>query len=221
VGAANGNLMTMAMGIRAVGEVAGSYSSAQAMRAKGEYERRQADSNARLAMIRAEDALNRGDFEANAIKKKADQVKGAQKTALAANGIDVNSSLAGNALFETEVMSELDMMQVKNNAWREAWGYRVQANDLRGQGKMALVASKGEARSTMLTGGLGALYYGTLAADEYRDPTKVTPDQASENYKERKESRDSKNRSKKNPLFQDSYLNASWWRSGYANRSRV
>jgi hypothetical protein len=75
-------------------------------------------------------------------------------------------------------MGELDALTIRNNAAREAWGYRVQATNYRQSASLTKMAAKNQASSirnqgwtTLLTSGLqiGASMYGggASAAQKY------------------------------------------------------
>ncbi len=149
--------LALAQGLTAVGE---SYANATAAKTYGEQKKREADINARLAELNADDAVRRGDKEAEAHKRRVKQLVGAQRAALAAQGIEIDADSALDVQEDTKLQGELDVQTIKNNAWREAWGYKVQANNYTSQGKFAQLAGKAEATSSILTGGAKALQAG-------------------------------------------------------------
>lgn len=157
------NPMAIAAGINAVSSLASAYSQSEALKTQGKFQRQQMEFNARIARIQAADALKRGEFGASAVRRKAKQVQGAQRAATAAQNIVVDEGTALDLQNETADMAELDIMTIRNNAWREAWGYEVQAGNLQSQGRFAEMSSEFEAKSTLLTGGLKALSYGMEA----------------------------------------------------------
>jgi len=130
------------------------YSQSNAIRTQGKYQQQQLETNMRLANIQANDAIARGESAANEQKKKVKQLIGTQRAALAAQGIEVNSDTALDIQADTAGMGALDVLTIKNNAWREAWGYKVQALDYSGQAVMAGISSKFNATQTLLTGGM-------------------------------------------------------------------
>lgn len=156
-------LMATAMGVQSVNSISSAYTQSQAMRAQGDYQKQQSETNARLATIQSADAMKRGDLEANAVKRKAAQIEGSQRASAAAQGVDINSGSALDIQAETETNSAIDIQTVKNNAWREAWGYKVQALNSRSEGNMASLTANNEANSTLLTGGMNALTYAAQA----------------------------------------------------------
>ncbi len=139
--------------------LAGAYSQSQALEMQANYQKTQSEMNAKLADMQAEDAIKRGNKAAGQVKQQAKRMQGAQRAALAAQGIDIDSGSAAEIQENTEVLSAMDAMQVKNNAWKEAWGFKVQALNTRAEGSWAQAAGQAAARNTLLTGGMQALSY--------------------------------------------------------------
>lgn len=144
-------------GAQALGSIGGAYAESQALKTQGEYQRMQYEMNARLAGLQAQDAIKRGDKAAVEVKRRAKRVIGSQRAALAAQGIEVDSGSAAQIQADTVAQSTLDVLEIKNNAWREAWGYRFQASDYMGRGRFAEMAAKASATNTLLTGGMNAI----------------------------------------------------------------
>ena len=82
---------------------------------------------------------------------------GEQRVALAAQGIDIDQGSALEIQLQTAEFVSQDALTISNNAWREAWGFRAEANSLRFQGQFAQLAASSKARSTLITGGLKGL----------------------------------------------------------------
>jgi hypothetical protein len=130
-----------------------------ALKARGRYEQQIAEHNAHIADMQAEDAIARG-YEAEFTRRtQTNQLLGSQRVALAAQGIDIGSGSAADAQYDTQVIGELDATTIRNNARREAWGFRVDAADWRQRGKAARIEGEiGQmnarigAGSTLLTG---------------------------------------------------------------------
>lgn len=146
-------LSSAASGISSFGSA---YAQSQALKTQGEYQKQQYDTNARLSEMAATDAIKRGEKEAESHRKKTNQVVGSQRAALAAQGINVDSGSAAAVQKETKQAGKEDIMAIRNNAWKEAWGFRVQANNYSGQGAMAELAGRTSSRNTLLTGGMQA-----------------------------------------------------------------
>jgi len=132
-------------------------SSASAARKQGKYESAAFRTNAAYARINANDALARGQTSAMSAAVKARMIVGSQRAALAAQGIDISSGSALDVQVNTGHLSELDIMNIKNNAAREAWGYNIQASDYENRATLASMEASNKSRSTLLTGGLETL----------------------------------------------------------------
>lgn len=82
--------------------------------------------NVQLAQYQAEDAVARGGEEANRAQLRGAQMKGRQRAAMAANGVDLSYGSALEIITDTDYLSAIDVATIQQNAAREAWGYRVQ-----------------------------------------------------------------------------------------------
>lgn len=119
---------------------------------QGKYLDKVSKVNAGVSEQAAKDALARGTIEADDMRRQTDRTIGTQRTAFAANGIDVNTGSAGQIQNDTAALGELDALTILNNAAREAYGYKVQAIDQRQQGKLAKYQGKMEAFGSILGG---------------------------------------------------------------------
>lgn len=148
----------------AVMTIGQSISSAISTRAMGEAQRATFEVNQRFARLQAEDALKRGDRAAMLHAQKVKKLIGAQRAAFGGQGVEVDIGSPLEIREETAELGALDVLTIRNNAYREAWGYRVQALEFGTQGKFADLEARAKARNTLLTGGLqtlnlGATYY--------------------------------------------------------------
>lgn len=142
--------------IMGLGTGLNAYAQGSAASAQGAYQQQQHEANARLADLNAADSIRRGETVASDYSKKASQVLGAQKTAYAGQGVDVNSGSAAAVQSETMDVAERDVETIKSNAWREAWGFKTQAATSRAQGAFARQAGDFTMGTSLLTGGLQA-----------------------------------------------------------------
>lgn len=165
---ASGSIMAGMYGVQAINAYSTGQNNANAIKGQAAYTSMIARSNERLSEMSAIDALKQGDLAAGKIRRDASRVRGAQKVNLAAQGIDINSGSAVDLQTETETMSQYDIDTAKNNAWRAAWGYRVQANNFEGQARMAEIGGKYGARATVLTAGIQAAGYAAQAGYQYQ-----------------------------------------------------
>ncbi len=141
----------------------GAANKAKAEKVQGAYQNSMLQANATFADMQSQDALRRGDKEASSLEKKGKSLIGSQRAAFAAQGIQVDTGSALDVQLDTAEQVRLDALTIKNNAWRESWGYEVQASNLRYQGKFAQLGANTAASNTLLTGGLQAANYGAQA----------------------------------------------------------
>lgn len=111
---------------------------------------------AEFAEIQAQDALKRGKEDARQASRQTKQLIGKQRAIQAAQGIDVGSGTALDIQAETAEFGEIDESRIRMNAYREAWGFKSEATASRSQGRLSSIGLKQQARSSLLTGGLGA-----------------------------------------------------------------
>lgn len=113
--------------------------------------------NAQQSELAAQQELNRGNTEVAAATQRAGQVKGAQRAALAANGVDLGTGSAAEILTSTDIAKENDINTITANAVRSAWGYRTQATNFKNDALMKRAGadsiSPGMAAFTTLVGG--------------------------------------------------------------------
>lgn len=95
------------------------------------------DNNATVAGWQADDATAAGRFAAQQTMQKGAQVKGSQRAAMAANGVDLGGESAQRVLTDTDYISAMDSTTLQNNAERQAWGYRMQSKNLTDQASAA------------------------------------------------------------------------------------
>lgn len=151
---------TTATLLGAGGSFVSSIYESDAQRRAGEFEKMQHDTNARLAELQAKDAITRGEKEAQIIKDKTKQKIGSQRAALAASGIEVNSGSALKLQEDVAADGAEDVLTTKNNAWRQAFGYKQESIQSKFRGRIAESQAKFNANATLVTGGLSAINSG-------------------------------------------------------------
>jgi hypothetical protein len=95
--------------------------------------KRTANANAALADQQAADALARGQSNEFNQRLKTAQLKGTQTARMAANGVALDSGSPLDILTSTDVMGEADANTIRDNAAKEAFGYKSQAANYRAQ----------------------------------------------------------------------------------------
>lgn len=103
------------------------FSNSRATRSSYEAQAQVARNNAIIAGWQADDALARGDRAVSLQRSKTRQLKGAQRAAMAANGVDLNQGSALNILSDTELFGQMDADTIADNTAKEAWALRNQA----------------------------------------------------------------------------------------------
>lgn len=169
------NLILLSSGASAVTNLAGAFAQSAALRAQGDYEHSLNNRNAGYAERDAQEALRAGDVAANRYGSQIRQLQGQQRAAAASQGVEVGTGSAGEIVDETGRLGALDMLTIRNNAAREAYGYDVQAGDYRHQGRMARNMGKSQSRQTLATGGLRFLRemaHAKYVSDHFRTPGK-------------------------------------------------
>lgn len=165
---------TSALALLAAGSAVNSYlgsrQAASGAKKQGEYEASILERNAGFADQQAKDAISLGKDEASQHMAGIRGLIGSQRAASAGQGIALDSGSALNIQEDTAGLGELDLLRIKNNAARTAWGYVVQASDYRSQAGLARMGAKNVAQSyrnqgytTLLTAAatVGSMYEGS------------------------------------------------------------
>jgi hypothetical protein len=105
----------------------GQRQQAKAQAAQMNYQAAVNRNNAQIQNQLAEDALKRGEIEESEHRRKVNLLKGEQRVAYAGSGVDLGSDLVMDTLADTAQFGELDALTIRDNAEREAYGYRVGA----------------------------------------------------------------------------------------------
>lgn len=153
---------TASLALSAYQTVAGfeqSQRQASASSAQGQYQKAVLKHNASMADAEAQDAVDRGQVAEQRQRLATRQTIGSSRASLAAQGVDVSSGSAADVQASEAGLGELDALTIRNNAAREAWGYKVQATDLRRQGDLAAFSGdqaaagyRAQGLSTLVTG---------------------------------------------------------------------
>jgi len=128
-----------------------------------ESEAAQLDYNANVAELQAADATKRGAEEEQRFRTQVKGLIGSQRAGFGGQGVKVDNGSAADVQADTRYLGEQDALTIRHNAAREAWGYQVQAEDLR-QG--AAIKRKGAAATR--EGGTYAAAAGRAAQTQAR-----------------------------------------------------
>jgi hypothetical protein len=119
---------------------------------KGFYQGQVAENNKEIALERANYAKQAGNQQATLTALKGASENADIKTAIAANGVDVNTGSADKVLTSHRIANELDVDTVLHNANLEAYGYTVEADNLQNEANLS--------RTMGIVGGVGDLLTG-------------------------------------------------------------
>lgn len=123
-----------------------------------------ATSNARIANAQAEAALRKGRFEERAVRRNVDRLIGSQIAAAAASGVNPGAGTAVDIQAGTARIGETDAMTIRENAFLEASGYKMQAKQYKRAARSARNEGFLNGAGTLLGG------YGTIFASKPKTP---------------------------------------------------
>lgn len=93
------------------------------------YQAQVAVNNQTVAEANAKNAIAVGDTRADAKQEQTAQMLGAERAGLAASGVELDSGSALRLQEDTSRLGAIDTGTIRNNAAREAYTYRVQAQN--------------------------------------------------------------------------------------------
>jgi len=92
-------------------------------------------------------ALNKGEIEASQYGMKAAQQRGQIKVAQAASGLDVNSGSNADVQRSQGQLTRMDLTQIRSNAAKVAYDYRVKATMDENQASLDVMAGENAAKA--------------------------------------------------------------------------
>ena len=161
--------MALTIGSTLLG-AAGQVQSAQATSAANKYNAQVQDMNAKLAERRALDAIERGEAEERRKRMEVSKLKGAQKAAMAANGVDVSFGSPLDTLVDTATLGELDALTIRSITYREAYVYRVDAVNRRAGANLSRMEAANANTAGYLAAGGTVLTGAGKAWQQYKEP---------------------------------------------------
>jgi len=111
--------------------------------------------DALLGELQAQDAIARGGMEEQRYRRQLAQIIGTQKAQIGARNVK-RSGTALDIITDTAVTGEEDVLTIRNDAAREAWGYRTRADESRRWGSSQRRNAQGQATATLISGGAQA-----------------------------------------------------------------
>lgn len=175
------NLGQLGLGMQVIGAIngaIGSFYSTKAQISALEFQSDMAEINARIAERGAQSVLDQGQRQIGQLTLRAGQLKSSQRTAMAANGIDLGVGNAAEIQASTDIMKEIDKNTIEANAVRSAWGYRTQATSLQNEalvkrGTADAMSPFGAMTSSLLgnAGGVAMNWYQLNKAGAFNTPS--------------------------------------------------
>ncbi|WP_278549851.1 virion core protein, T7 gp14 family [Cloacibacillus evryensis] len=144
---------------------------AEVQRQEAEHAAKQQEFNAQRARTEAEDIARRASDEERAMREKAAQVKGAQRAAAGASGVDVGAGSSLDLLRETAYIEDEDAAAIRFNAMRARGGRFAEAQQSAWNAKATRIGGANAARATT-NAGKAALWGsllkgGSIVADKW------------------------------------------------------
>lgn len=152
-GGGTGGLFGAQLGLAGLSAIQ-SFSQARAARTQGKLQRRAIRLQEQLQEVLARDAIKRGKKQELQFRQSVRKLIGAQRVSLAAQGIEIGTGSAADIQQETALLGALDALTIRNNAFREAAGFKLGAAGLATQRSLAGFAAQTEMSATLTTGGL-------------------------------------------------------------------
>lgn len=106
---------------------AAAVASAYQAKASARVQAKGAKFNAEMARLKREDAIQRGQQAEHIQRQKTSALVGHQRALIGASGAAVGEGVAAILIEDSLAAGEMNALQVRNNAAREAWGYETQA----------------------------------------------------------------------------------------------
>lgn len=141
--------MTIALAASAIGgtmQAVGQHQQGQVAKQVGR-------NNQIMAEYAAQDAIRRGDEQANKIQQQARALKGSQRASMAAKGLDLGVGTAAELQDQADFFGAVDASTARFNASRDAWSSRVSGANARAQGNAAARQGNLQAFGTLLSTG--------------------------------------------------------------------
>lgn len=143
----------------------GSYTQSKAMQQQAEYQAAVNRNNQIIANRQAEDALKRGELEAQQYRSRVRNIQAEQLVSMAAEGADVTFGSNVDLLAETAELGELDAQRIRSNAEREAYNLRTQGMNFGAQA--GLNRARASAENPLLAGGTSLLSGASTVASRW------------------------------------------------------
>jgi len=144
---------------------ASAYQSSEARKEAGKYDAAVSRNNAKVSEWKASEAEDRATDQAMRVGRQTSDLRGKQKAAFAANGLDLGMGSPQAVLDQTDYYGLEDQRTATANGASEAWGYRQQGSNFTAQADWS--QRKSDAESPWLSAGMSALGSASTVADKW------------------------------------------------------
>ena len=143
----------------------GAISSGQAQAQAASYQAQVKANDAIMAQQNAQYARQAGDAQAAQKQMETAQQTGAIRAAAAANGLDVNSGSALGVQTSQKLLGNNDVLNIRNNALRQVYGYQAQADGFQAQSQLDQMQSSSATSGSILSA-TGSLLSGASSVSQ-------------------------------------------------------
>lgn len=157
--------VTIAMAAATAVSAVGAYNESKSAKAAAKYNAAVQENNAQFSEWQAQDALDRGQLQQQDNRRRGEQIAGTQRAAIAANGIVMDEGSPLAILQDTEFATARDAQVIRDNANREAYGFRQQAQNARAGA--AITRYQGDSINTGLNVASSLLSGGSKVAGQW------------------------------------------------------
>lgn len=141
-------------------QVASGFQQAQMIRENADLQNRVNDFNAAFAELDAYQAERQGFTDVSRYQTVVDKTLSDQRSAYAAQGVDVNYGTAAEVQAETRLTGILNMFDLQRQAREKAMGFKTEAINIRLQGGMRRLQSDLDASGVQRQAVIGAVSTG-------------------------------------------------------------
>lgn len=114
--------------------------------------------NAKYADMQAQDALRIGETEAGKRMMQGGLEASSATAKAAGQGIRVDTGSAAKSAEDIKAAAIIDAQTIRTNAAKQAWGYGVEADNFRTQGRFAAIKGYSDAAQSIIGGGMRYAY---------------------------------------------------------------
>ena len=127
MGSAGAIIGAVGSGLNVVGNVASGFISAEQIKAQGAIDQSNARMRAASARFAAKQAKRAAEKRIGILVSRKAQRTGKQRVAVAGQGIDTRSGTAASEIIQSRFFSDLDVIETKNNATLQMFGFESEA----------------------------------------------------------------------------------------------